>query len=560
MTIDRPPDDRPPAPAPSLAEQLDRRTRQLHAVREITEALASTLDLAATLDSITRITSGVMGVASCSIYLQEKGGQRLVLRATTGLARTAIDRSHLEPGEGLTGWTVAHGEPVAAREARLDPRFKLLPETAETGLQSLLAVPLTVQGRTIGAINVQTYEVHDFREEEVELLSLIANLAAGALEKAALYDSMRQQIRDLEGLVQISRAVVSPLYLDEMLEVVAEMAARVMGVKAVVLHLLDEGSGQLELRAAHNTAPERRAQRSLAVGESIVGEAARLAQPVAVLDVQRDARFRNGDLARAEGLVSMLSVPLVVRERTVGVLSCYTDRPHEFSPMETGLFSALGNHTALAIENARLVISSAVVREMHHRVKNNLQTVAMLLRLQIGAAADENARSILGDAMSRILSIAAVHETLSEQGLRLVDLRRVLERIARDAAELAPGKRIAIEVEGDAPPVSSRPATSLALVVSELVQNALKHAFPGRERGRVVITLRAEGADLVLVVADDGVGAAPAAARPARRGLGLDIIKTLVQELRGQFEMRYSSQGSQAHLRFPAPAVDGATP
>jgi two-component system, sensor histidine kinase PdtaS len=545
----------------SVLDQLDRRTRHFNAVREITEALASALELEATLDTITRITSGVMGVASCSIYLQQKGSTRLVLKATTGLARSSVGTSFLELGEGLTGWTVAHAQPVAAREARVDPRFKLLPETDEEELQSLLAMPLTVQGRTIGAINVQTREVHDFREEEIELLSLIANLAAGALEKAALYDSMRQQIRELEGLVQISRTVISPLYLDEMLGVVAEMAARVMGARAVMLHLLDEASGRLELRATHNTSPERRAHRSLAVGESIVGEAARAGKPVSVLDVLADPRYLNPELARAEGLVSLLSVPLMVRERTVGVLSCYTDSPHAFTEMEIGLFSALGNQTALAIENSRLVISTAVVREMHHRVKNNLQTVAMLLRLQMGAAGDEKTRSILGDAMTRILSIAAVHETLSEQGLRLVDVKKVLERISHNVAELVPGKQIAIAVEGDSLTLPSKPATSLALVVSELVQNALKHAFRDREQGRVLIALRAEGGDLLVQVTDDGVGStAPApAGKPARKGLGLDIIKTLVHDLKGHFEVRFTDRGSQALVRFPAPPADGAS-
>jgi len=116
-----------------------------------------------------------------------------------------------------------------------------LPETAEERLCSLLAVPLAVQGRTIGAMNVQTVAPHDFAADEVELLAVIANLAAGALEKAALHDRMQQQIRELEGLVTVSRTVTSPLYLDEVLGIVAEMAAHVMGTAAVTaLDLLDD--------------------------------------------------------------------------------------------------------------------------------------------------------------------------------------------------------------------------------------------------------------------------------------------------------------------------------
>jgi len=92
------------------------------------------------------------------------------------------------------------------------------------------------------------------------------------------------------------------------------------------------------------------------------------------------------------------------------------------------------------------------------------------------------------------------------------------------------------------------------------MQNALKHAFHGRAAGRVLITLRADGDDLLVLVTDDGVGAAPAPSdRPARKGLGLDIIKTLVHDLKGSFEMHFSSQGSQALVRFPAPVVNGAS-
>ena len=110
----------------------------------------------------------------------------------------------------------------------------------------------------------------------------------------------------------------------------------------------------------------------------------------------------------------------------MGVFSCYMGNKHEFTPKEVELFQTLANQTALAIENARLVINAAVVREMHHRVKNNLQTIAMLLRLQRSATKGLRAEDVLNETINRILSIAAVHETMSEQGLRVVDVKDVL--------------------------------------------------------------------------------------------------------------------------------------
>lgn len=541
--------------------QLEQKTAQLRAVGQIGAALAAAWELEDTLDVITRITSQVMGVDSCSIYLQEPGGDRLVLKATTGLAREAIGRASLGIGEGLTGWAVTHGQPVAAGDASNDPRFKLLPETCEEALRSLMAVPLSVQGRIIGAMNVQTAAMHNFTNDEVELLSLIANLAAGALEKAALYDRMRQQIQELSTLAEVSRAVTSPLYLDEMLRVVTEMAAKVMGARATSLRLLDEATGQLVLRATHNIGATEYPFDSIAVGQSIVGQVASSGQPVMVPNVQTDERYLRRALAEQQGWVSLLSVPLIVRDRTVGVFSCYTGAFHEFTPQEVELFQTLANQTALAIENARLVINAAVVREMHHRVKNNLQTIAMLLRLQMSAARNLRAEDVLAETINRILSIAAVHETLSEQGLRVVDVNNVLERVTRSIGEtmLTAGRGIAISVDGDRLVLASREATSLSLATSELVQNAVEHAFVGRESGHILVQVQVGPGESAVIVQDDGVG--NTRVQSPAKGLGLQIVEALVNDdLKGRFELITTPTGTRATIRFPNLETSGAKP
>jgi two-component system, sensor histidine kinase PdtaS len=531
---------------------LEQKTAQLRAVGQISAALAAAWKLDDTLNAITRITSQVMGVESCSIYLQDESDDRLVLKETTGLAREAIGRASLRVGEGLTGWTVTHGQPVAVRNALEDERFKLLPETQEEKLRSLMAVPLSVQGRIIGAMNVQTAAIHDFTPDEVELLSLIANLAAGALEKAALYDRMQQQITELSTLAEVSRTVTSPLYLDQMLGVVTEMAAQVMGAKATSLRLLEESTDQLILRATYNIGATKQQFPSISIGQSIAGLVAASGQPIQVSNLQTDERYLNRALAEQEGWVSLLCVPLIVRDRIVGVFSCYMNVIHEFTLKEVELFQTLANQTALAIENARLVINAAVVREMHHRVKNNLQTIAMLLRLQLSAARDLRAEDVLAETINRILSIAAVHETLSEQGLRVVDVKDVLERAIRSIGETMStgGKGIFIEVEGDRLVLPSREATSLALATSELVQNAVKHAFTGRASGKILVHLQIGTDDSLVVVEDDGKGNTRFEGKS--KGLGLQIVEALVNDdLKGRFELVSTLTGTRAIIRFP---------
>jgi signal transduction protein with GAF and PtsI domain len=534
--------------------QLRQKTAQLSALREIGRAINAAWELDATLDLITRRSAGVMGMDSCSIYLLDDDGRRLVLGATTGLAKEAIGRAALGLGEGLTGWAAREGQAVAVADAEHDPRFKFLPETEETRFQSLLAVPLVNQERVIGAMNVQTRAHHEFSADEIELLSLIADLAAGALEKAMLYENMQRQIAELSALAQVSETITSPRYLDEMLEVVIEMAARVMNARLCSLMLLDEATGELVLRATQPPNPAYRAKPQLKVGQGIVGRVARTGSALSVLDVTADDRYQHATLARQEGLCSLLCVPLSVRDRVIGVMNCYSGQPRRFAEEEVALFSTLANQTALAIENARLVTNAAVVREMHHRIKNNLQNVAMLLRLQMSGERQVSAREVLHESVNRILSIAAVHEVLSQRGFRLVDVKDVLTRVGRAVAHnmRQPGRDVEVVIEGDDLSLPSQAATSLALVVNELLQNALEHAFVGRSQGRVTVSLTRGQEALTVTVHDDGVGLAGS---PSQQ-LGLEIVEALVcEDLRGTWSLG-GERGTTARITIP---LEGST-
>jgi len=535
-----------PMKTDDLERRLAQKQAQLSALREIGRAINAALELQATLELITRRTAEVIGMDSCSIYLLDDDGDYLVLGATTGLSKEAIGEARLKLGEGLTGWAAEQEEAVGVADAAHDPRFKHLPETQESVFQSLLAVPLVNQGRVIGAMNVQTERYHVYEDDEVELLALIGDLAAGALEKAMLHDQMQRQIEELSTLADVSEAITAPLYLDEMLDLVVEMAAHLMPVKATSLMLLEEGD-QLVRHAVHGLSDAYRRGPAISLGEGVTGGVAAEGRPAMVRDVRRAERYLYPDLAEEEGLFSLLSVPLQVRDRVIGVLNGYTGEPRSFDPQEVELFTTLANQTALAIENARLVVNTAVVREMHHRVKNNLQTIAMLLRLQMGEPGLD-AEQALRESIHRILSIAAVHEMLSERGFRMVDVREVLEQVVETVNQnrLHLQRGIKVGVEGDPIALPSREATALTLVVNELVQNALKHAFEGRDQGAVSIALEGHGGGYRVVVADNGVGRT---AEAAPGGLGLQIVETLVaQDLGGELLIEEMERGTRATI------------
>lgn len=516
-----------------VAQNSPRRTTaEIAALRAISRAIGSALDLDTTLHLITKTTAEVMGMDSCSIYLLEPDGEFMVLKATTGLAPDAVGRARLRFGEGLTGWAAKEGRPVASSDAASDPRFRYLPETHEQTFRSLAAVPLITSGKVLGAINVQTTARHEYGESELELLGVIADLAAGAIEKATLYDHMRRQIMELSTLAEVSQTLTSPLYLEEVLRLIVEMAARMLNARTCSLMLLDETTGELVIAAAQSAGEAYLNRPHLKVGDGIAGLVAREGKLIAVPDVLTDPRFLAKEMAEHEGLRALLSVPLVVRDRIIGVFNCYKAEPHRFTDAEVKLLTTLANQTALAIENANLVVRSAVIREMHHRVKNNLQTVAMLLRLQLRDGREVSGREVLTETINRILSIAAVHEILSVEGFRRINLRQLLERVAGNVTHTMtrPGAAIDVSVRGDDVYLTSQQATSLALAMNELLQNAFEHAFIQRTEGRIDIRLAQQGAGLVLEVEDNGRGLPDGFDPATGADLGLKIVHALVTE------------------------------
>jgi two-component sensor histidine kinase len=226
------------------------------------------------------------------------------------------------------------------------------------------------------------------------------------------------------------------------------------------------------------------------------------------------------------------------KQRTIGELVCDRDTP--FTEQERALLASIAHHAAVALEHGRAVMRGVLAQEIHHRVKNNLQTVASLLRLQ-ARSDDVDPSKALEDSVNRILAIAAVHEVLTERRDEVVDLDELLDRLR---AMLVQGLGAEKHVEAQFAHVSiaGGRATALALVFSELLQNALEH---GGDSVRVELGQR--DGEVVLAIADDGRGIDEDAT-----GTGLSIVRALVRdELRGTLDL-HSNGGLRAEVVFPA--------
>jgi two-component sensor histidine kinase/putative methionine-R-sulfoxide reductase with GAF domain len=467
---------------------VDAPERHLRLLTETIAAVNSTLDLEEVLHLVATKVADALGADACFVYLYDERGDELILRATHGTrAEDLTRRPRMKPGEGITGTAAAERAPIMIPQgADLDPRFKSFPNLPEDEYESILAVPILAREKLAGALNVRTRQPREFTADEVELLLAIADQVAQSIEHAKLYEHAQRRVDELEALARISEAVSESLYLEESLEAIVKTTMGAVGATGAALVLED------------------------------------------------------GNIAWPEGRPGKHAVrlPLRWKRRQIGELVCDRDTP--FTDEDRALLASIAHHAAVALEHGRAVMRGVLAQEIHHRVKNNLQTVASLLRLQ-ARAPDVDARKALEDSVNRILAIAAVHEVLTEQREEEVELRDLVDRLR---AMLVQGLAAGKSVEASLEPVSlgGNRATALALVFSELLQNALEH---GGDRVRIELARR--NGDVVLAIADDGAGADGSGA-----GTGLSIVRALVRdELRGSFDL-VSDGGTRAEVVFPA--------
>jgi PAS domain S-box-containing protein len=209
--------------------------------------------------------------------------------------------------------------------------------------------------------------------------------------------------------------------------------------------------------------------------------------------------------------------------------------------------------TALALERERSEQLKLSVREAHHRIKNNLQSISDLLYLELTSDSDSSVPEVLRGSIERIQAIAAVHDLLSQdEDVRVVDTRAVIERLVPmvlRGSGLHDG-RVAVRADVASAPLSSKRATALALITNELVSNAAKHAFRGGRQGELAISLQPESDELVLRVRDDGPGLPEGFTLAAGSHVGLDVVRTLAErDLNGSFTL-VSDGGVVAEVRF----------
>lgn len=167
----------------------------------------------------------------------------------------------------------------------------------------------------------------------------------------------------LKTLNKISRAITSDLYLEDILKLIVTLTANVMKAKVCNVWLIDEKKQEFNIMATQSMHQEYLNKRTIKLNEGIVGLVAREKKPKLIFDVLKEEQYKEKKLARKESLVSMASIPMMVKDKVIGVLNVYTNKPYEFSKAEVTLLSTIANQAAVAIEKTELIVRTKIIQE-----------------------------------------------------------------------------------------------------------------------------------------------------------------------------------------------------
>jgi signal transduction histidine kinase len=570
-TVEPHPEFRGPKQAYSCRVSVGFDPERLRRLQLVTDAALAHLRLDDLLEALLARTRDALDADTCAVLLLDQTGAELVARAAVGLEEEVERGVRIPVGRGFAGRIAAERRPVVIED--VDHAEVFNPLLREKGVRSLVGAPLLVEGRVLGVLHVGTLAPRRFEPDDVELLQLVADRVAIAIEHARLFEAERDARIRLENVQAVTDVALEHLGLDELLD---ELLARIRDILVAdtgAILLLDERREYLVARAAIGLAEDVERGFRIPVGQGFAGRVAAEREPVVVEDVDHADIYNP--LLRETGIKSLLGAPLLARGEAIGVVHVGSLQPRRFTSEDVHLLQLAAERAGLAIEKARLhedvlrldQLKLDFVAVASHELRTpatSVYGITATLR-ERGDSLPEEQRAELekvlweqADRLRRLIEQLLDLSRLDARALsidpRPLRVRAVVDDVVAALARHRPADVI-VEVDHDLDAVVDPVAFDRAL--SNLLSNALRHGAPP-----VLVTAERRDRHLRVAVEDAGPGVPPELVprlfdrfergeEGLGSGLGLAIARAYAHAHGGDIVYDMRTRGARFELVLP---------
>lgn len=413
--------------------------------------------------------------------------------------------------------------------------FLIITRNWEEALKIADRITVMAEGKIIGTMTAAAA-----RENPGELFDML--LAKSRYKK--------ENNKVITTIFKATELLTSEYELNDLLSFIARQAAEIMSAQKCTLELVDEKTGTVIEEVTYG------------LDNTIIGRLERdklieyFSDHNDILCISRDDESFQNFVAEAGNIRAVICLPILTRSRIAGFIQVFYSDYYQYTDDELIYLSTLAKQAAIAIEDTRLMGRSALLMESHHRIKNNLQSIISLINIQknfIDKGEQKDIKDVLDKIIARITSIAFVHDILSkdEQGRSILNIKQLINIIA-DFYNI--DSRIKLELDIDNIFISYNKATSIALIINELINNCFDHAFPEDSNGLIKIKCKKQNEKILLEVTDDGIGIPEDFDLDRLDSLGLSIVRAIItNEFKGRMIIRRKKGlfGTQVLVRLP---------
>ncbi len=555
-------------------------TTAIDSLYRISSIVSNTDDPKEALDRILQEIVNVLAPSSASIALINPDTKKLELEASYGLPDDWADLD-LNLGQGITGWTALHGQALIVPDVREEPRYISI----RPHVRSEMAVPMEERGTVIGVVNVDSEAIDAYDDQALKILTLLTNEASRVVSRLWLFKQLRTKANQLESLVNLGRRISGELDPDTILESLAKEGRTLMDCHSCALFILSPDGTELTVHSMIGRKGPIEASEVIQLDSSAVRVAIQRQRQVEINDLAFTEENDFIHIVQREGLVSMLSSPIIFNDEVIGVLNAYTQRKHRFNNDEKKVFATLSSLGAIAIHNARmygrvfsteesvrrnekLTTLGMLAAEIAHEIRNPLTVIKLLFdSLDLHFPHDDARQtdvSVIGDKLNQLEEI--VERVLSfGRNREGMNARYDLNLLCQDTLHLVRLKLQQQKTEIEFAPCSTGLFVEvnkgqIQQVMLNLILNATQ-AMP--EGGRIHISTTKEDETAKFIIRDTGPGIPKdiqneifdsfLTNRADGTGLGLSISKRILRDHHGDIALESSTaDGTTFSFWLPA--------